>query len=125
MTEKASQAIQTMPSATSRSGMTALRAARPWYKEFYVWIVIGGPVSAMLACAVTAVYILQGPDAVVSENYYKEGLALAKEVSVAQPAMQPAKTGRNYSATGGDVKSKSNVKSNPNRNTDSEADAKP
>ena len=75
---------------------------RPWYKEFYVWMVIAGPVSAVLACAVTAVYILQGPDAVVSENYYKEGLALAKETAVAQPAMQPAKTGRNHSATGGD-----------------------
>ena len=74
---------------------------RPWYKEFYVWMVIAGPVSAMLACAVTAVYILQGPDAVVSENYYKEGLALAKEVEVAKPAMQPARTGRNHSATGG------------------------
>ena len=75
---------------------------RPWYKEFYVWMVIAGPVSAVFACAVTAVYILQGPDAVVSENYYKEGLALAKETAVAQPAMQPAKTGRNHSATGGD-----------------------
>jgi hypothetical protein len=74
---------------------------RPWYKEFYVWMVIAGPVSAVLACAVTAVYIFQGPDAVVSENYYKEGLALEKEVVQAQPAMQPAKTGRNHSATGG------------------------
>ena len=79
-----------------------LPANRPWFKEFYVWMVIAGPVSAVLACAVTAVYILQGPDAVVSENYYKEGLALAKEVGQAQPAMQPAKTGRNHSATGGD-----------------------
>lgn len=79
---------------------------RPWYKEFYVWMVIAGPVSAVLACAVTAAYILQGPDAVVSENYYKEGLALAKEVGVATPAMQPAKTGRNHSATGGDKNAK-------------------
>ena len=79
---------------------------RPWYREFYVWMVIAGPVSVVLACAVTAVYILQGPDAVVSENYYKEGLALAKEVQAAQPAMQPAKTGRNHSATGGDKNAK-------------------
>ena len=79
---------------------------RPWYKEFYVWMVIAGPVSAMLACAVTAVYILQGPDAVVSENYYKEGLTLAKETGQALPAMQPAKTGRNHSATGGDKNAK-------------------
>lgn len=79
---------------------------RPWYKEFYVWMVIAGPVSVVLACAVTAVFILQGPDAVVSENYYNEGLALAKEVGAAQPAMQPAKTGRNHSATGGDKNAK-------------------
>ena len=83
---------------------------RPWYKEFYVWLVIAGPVSAVLACAITAVYILQGPDAVVSENYYKEGLALAKEVAVAQPAMQPAKTGRNHSATGGDKNAEPDAK---------------
>lgn len=94
MTKKFTQAMPTMP------------AMRPWYKEFYVWMVIAGPVSVILACAVTAVYILQGPDAVVSENYYKEGLALAKEVAVAQPAMQPAKTGRNHSATGGDKNAK-------------------
>ena len=35
---------------------------RPWWKEFYVWMVIAGPVSAVLACAVSAVYILRGPD---------------------------------------------------------------
>lgn len=74
---------------------------RPWYKEFYVWMVISGPVSVVLACAVTAFFILRGPDAVVSEDYYKEGLALAKEVGAAKPAMQPANTGRNHSATGG------------------------
>ena len=64
-------------------------------------MVISGPVSVVLACAVTAFFILRGPDAVVSEDYYKEGLALAKEVGVAKLAMQPANTGRNHSATGG------------------------
>ena len=91
---------------TPTPSMPVMAAIRPWYKEFYVWMVIAGPVSAILACAVTAVYILQGPDAVVSENYYKEGLALAKEVTVAPPALQPAKTGRNHSATGGDKNAK-------------------
>ena len=87
---------------TSIQVMPTLSASRPWYKEFYVWMVISGPVAAVLACAVTAVYIWQGPDAVVSEKSDKKGLALAKEVALAQPAMQPAKTGRNHSATGGD-----------------------
>ena len=76
-------------------------AARPWWKEPYVWMVIAGPGSAVLACAVTAVYILQGPDALVSEDYYREGLALSKQLATAKPTMEPALTGRNHSATGG------------------------
>ena len=75
--------------------------ARPWWKEPYVWMVIAGPLSAVLACAVTAAYILQGPDAVVSENAYQEGLDMSRQVQAAKPPMQPAQTGRNHSATGG------------------------
>jgi uncharacterized protein len=75
--------------------------APPWWKEPYVWMVIAGPASAVLACAVTAVYILRGPDALVSEDYYREGLALSKQMATAKPAMEPALTGRNHSATGG------------------------
>lgn len=83
------------------TGAPAPPAPRPWWKEPYVWLVISGPVSAVLACAVTAVYIMQGPDALVSENYYREGIELGQQVKAAQPPMQPAQTGRNHSATGG------------------------
>lgn len=76
-------------------------AARPWWKEPYVWMVIGGPLSAVLACAITAVYIMQGPDALVSEDYYREGIEISKQLQTAQPPMQPAQMGRNHSATGG------------------------
>lgn len=81
--------------------MKAMPAARPWWKEFYVWMVIAGPVSVVLACAVTGVYILRGPDKLVSEDYYREGIALGKQVKNAPPPMEPAQTGRNHSATGG------------------------
>lgn len=74
---------------------------RPWWKEFYVWMVIAGPLSAVIACAITAVYILRGPDALVSEDYYREGIALSQQVKTAPAPMQPAQTGRNHSATGG------------------------
>jgi uncharacterized protein len=74
---------------------------RPWWKEPYVWLVISGPLSAVLACAVTAVYIMQGPDALVSDDRYPEGIEISKQVQTAQPPMQPAMTGRNHSATGG------------------------
>jgi hypothetical protein len=66
-----------------------------------VWLVISGPLSAVLACIVTAIYILQGPDAVVSESYYREGIEISKKLQSARPPMQPAQVGRNHSATGG------------------------
>jgi uncharacterized protein len=74
---------------------------RPWWREPYVWMVIGGPLSAVIACAITAVYILQGPDAIVPEYKYQEGLAIKKQVDQAAPPLQPAQMGRNHSATGG------------------------
>ena len=74
---------------------------RPWWKEPYVWMVISGPLSAVIACGITAVYILQGPDAVVSEEHYREGVVMSREVKIAMPPMQPADIARNHSATGG------------------------
>lgn len=76
-------------------------AQRPWWKEPYVWMVIAGPASAVLACLVTAVYILQGPDSVVPESHYAEGAVINRQVITARPPMQPALLGRNHSATGG------------------------
>jgi hypothetical protein len=37
----------------------------------------------------------------VPDDRYSEGLIINKQVNEAQPSMQPAKTGRNHSATGG------------------------
>ena len=92
-------------SAKTSKGLSSVAAAvpisRPWWKEPYVWMVIAGPLSAVIACAITAVYIFRGPDPVVSEDYYREGIALGQEVQKAQPPMQPAQMGRNHSVTGG------------------------
>ena len=88
-------------SSIQKSRALPVPTVRPWWKEPYVWMVISGPLSAVLACAVTAAYILQGPDAVVSENAYQEGLDMSRQVQAAKPPMQPAQTGRNHSATGG------------------------
>ncbi len=80
--------------------------ARPWWKEPYVWMVIGGPLSAVVACAITAVYIFQGPDRVVSEEQYREFVQIRRELQTAPPALQPAVVGRNHSATVGPVHAK-------------------
>lgn len=73
----------------------------PWWKEPYVWLVISGPLSAVVACIVTAFYIMRGPDAVVPEDRYPVGVEISNQVKTAQPPMQPAQIGRNHSATGG------------------------
>lgn len=75
--------------------------ARPWWKEPYVWMVIGGPLSAVIACAITAVYILQGPDRIVPEDRFPQAKAMRQEIQQAGNALQPAQLVRNHSATGG------------------------
>jgi hypothetical protein len=76
------------------------QTAPPWWKEPYVWMVISGPLSAVVACLITAVYILQGPDALVADDQFVQGRHIAQELKSAAPAMQPAHTARNHSATG-------------------------
>ena len=76
------------------------QTAPPWWKEPYVWMVISGPMSAVVACLITAVYILQGPDALVPDDQFDQGRHIALELKSAAPAMQPAHTARNHSATG-------------------------
>lgn len=94
--------LSTSPSSGTHNGaQMPASQMRPWWKEPYVWMVIAGPLSAVFACMVTAFYILQGPDAVVSESSYPEGIEISKQVKVATPPMQPAAIGRNHSATGG------------------------
>lgn len=75
--------------------------AKPWWKEPYVWMVISGPLLAVVACIISAYFILSGPDAVVPEDYYSQGREISKQVKSAQPPMLPAQLARNHSATGG------------------------
>ena len=75
--------------------------ARPWWKEAYVWMVIAGPLSAVVACAVTAVYIFQGPDRLVPDDRFPQAQDMRQEIEQAGNPLQPALVGRNHSATGG------------------------
>ena len=79
---------------------------RPWWREPYVWMVISGPLSAVIACGITAVYIFQGPDPLVPDEHFSEGRAISQEVQSARPPMQPANVARNHSATGGKIDAK-------------------
>lgn len=82
---------------------TDLKTSRPWWQEPYLWLVLGLPLSAVLACGVTAIYILRGPEAVLAQDLrvQDKAQALAREASRADAPSQPALMGRNHSATGG------------------------
>ena len=79
---------------------------RPWWKEPYVWMVIAGPLSAVIACLVTAIYIFQGPDRLVPDDAFTQAQVLREEMRQAEGARQPALLGRNHSATGGEPHAK-------------------
>ena len=44
----------------------ASESMRPAWREPYVWLVVGLPLAAVLACLVTAVFILRGPQALAA-----------------------------------------------------------
>lgn len=74
---------------------------RPWWKEPYLWLVIAGPVSAVLACVVTGIYIFQGPERLVPEERWSQSQVMRQEIQQASAPLQPALMGRNHSATAG------------------------
>jgi hypothetical protein len=39
-----------------------------WYKNFWVWVVIALPASAVIACSITIWLVLQAPDPVISKE---------------------------------------------------------
>lgn len=49
---------------------------RAWYREPYVWLVAGIPLSAMLVSAVLITAALRSEDGLVADDYYKQGLEI-------------------------------------------------
>lgn len=77
------------------------QTADVWWREPYVWMVIAGPLAVIIACIITWGFIMRAPDALVAEDYYRQGIEINRRLEQAPPPMQPALLGRNHSATGG------------------------
>ena len=56
------------------------RPPAPWYRHRWPWFIILGPVTVMLATAVTVLLALRQPDAVVVDDYYKRGKAINQDL---------------------------------------------
>ncbi|ODU12837.1 MULTISPECIES: FixH family protein [Variovorax] len=75
----------------------AAEADKPWWRHPLLWMVIGGPAAVMIASFVTFWLAWHSPDALVSEDYYREGLEINKTLAVKKHL--PALTGRDHAMT--------------------------
>jgi len=56
--------------------MSTEKAPRPWYREPWPWILMGGPAIVVVAAFATLYLAVRHADPLVVDNYYKEGLAI-------------------------------------------------
>lgn len=52
----------------------------PWFKQFWPWMLIALPGVVVIACGFTIYLAFNADDSVVSDNYYKDGLAINKRL---------------------------------------------
>lgn len=55
--------------------------AKPWYKEPWPWFLMSGPFIVVLAGFVTFYLAIQSDDGLVTDDYYKEGLAINQSLA--------------------------------------------
>lgn len=62
--------------------------SKAWYKQFWPWFIIGLLSSVVIASLVTVRIAFKNPDALVSDDYYKEGLAINQRLEQDQNAIK-------------------------------------
>lgn len=82
-------------------GTLANRQILPWWKEPSMWLVVGGPVSVIVACIITGIVIWHSPESVVAEDYYQKGINVNKTLSEKPEdrTLAPAQQVRNHVMT--------------------------
>lgn len=60
---------------------------RPWYKEPWPWILMAGPGLVIVAAIVTIYLAVVSNDGLVSDDYYKQGLAVNQRMQRDHEAM--------------------------------------
>ena len=61
---------------------------KPWYRQFWPWFLIALPLSVVIAAIVTINLAIDSDDGLVSDDYYKEGLAIHKDAASAALARE-------------------------------------
>ena len=53
----------------------------PWYREPWPWIIMAAPATAVIAGIITFAIAVESFDGLVAEDYYKQGLAVNKQLA--------------------------------------------
>ncbi len=64
--------------------MNQNRIPKPWYREPWPWIIMSGPAIVVVAGIATGIIAARGFDGPTAADYYKEGLAIDRDLSRAQ-----------------------------------------
>ncbi len=70
---------------TSRMGNSA---PEPWYRQFWPWFLIVLPASVVIAAIATMIIAVRGSDDLVVDDYYKDGLAINRQLERDERARQ-------------------------------------
>jgi uncharacterized protein len=54
---------------------------KPWYRELWPWLLISGPAAVIVAGAATMWIAFASADALVAEDYYRQGLAINQRLA--------------------------------------------
>jgi hypothetical protein len=60
----------------------------PWYRQFWPWFLIALPATVVVAALTTVVIASRGADDLVVDEYYKNGLAINRQLEKQQRAAQ-------------------------------------
>jgi len=72
---------------------------KPWWRYGYVWLIISGPMTVVMASFITIYLAISRPDPVIDDNYYRHGLEINKTLHEQRDDLIPALQGRNHAAT--------------------------
>lgn len=61
--------------------MPSTNESMPWYREPWPWLLMAGPVAAIVAGAYTMVLAVRSDDGLVAEDYYKQGMAINRQLA--------------------------------------------
>lgn len=70
------------------SEVNTLQVTKPWYREPWPWYLMAGPFVVVIAAFVTAWIAVSSNDGLVTDDYYKKGLAVDQTLARSRLAVE-------------------------------------